>query len=379
MSAEGLIYEPRSLWSIGFVDTDGLTDDQPVRVQLNREHFRNGTRYPITVDRVAVCGVAYGYRRSIFTGVPNLLTEYEQWSSVVNKVRISVAVPQRQFYSKNLFSLNALPERKAWMPPTRLVGTGDGTNPSSLYGVTALNFDKPFMLPRTGEIEWQISAWPALNNNDDGIALGNFWQLYEEQGGLTPGSARTRSFVPRRFDQAQLVQTDEGWPYVDNAYTSVGSGSTPDVDTSQWWHPDGNFSGQAFLTQEATRNGSTRVMGIRTFVDQRAFDDMMGNNRDVTPTTTGFPAAMASTFMGSRIRTVNGGSKMYWWRPGAPLALTLDTITPAHVYQLPRPITLSPNDTLDVEMEFPGPSGTLSLDPRYQVGISFNGWSPIEG
>ena len=91
----------------------------------------------------------------------------------------------------------------------------------------------------------------------------------------------------------------------------------------------------------------------------------------------------ASTMVPSRIRTTDGGSGRYWWRPGAPIALVLDHITPAFVYELPVPITVGPGDALDVELEVPlsttFPDDGTATTPTFNLGVSFNGYAAIEG
>ncbi len=116
-------------------------------------------------------------------------------------------------------------------------------------------------------------------------------------------------------------------------------------------------------------------------MDQIGNDNALANENAAFD---GVPIAPASLRMGSRVRTTNAGSGEDWWRPGAPLALTLDTITPAAVFMLPFPITLTPGDTLDVELVIPGVPPPAVLPPlevqrAYNVGISLNGWAAIEG
>ena len=113
-------------------------------------------------------------------------------------------------------------------------------------------------------------------------------------------------------------------------------------------------------------------------IDQIAFDE------ELAPA---FPASViapVSTRIGSRVRLVGGPVNDYWWRPGAPMALTFDTTTPAAVYWLDEPITLMPGDALDVIAEvrtdsFASEDINAAYAAMYQFGISFNGFTAING
>jgi hypothetical protein len=111
---------------------------------------------------------------------------------------------------------------------------------------------------------------------------------------------------------------------------------------------------------------------LRCFIDQRLYDQRLCAQFGAASRPS--PLALRT---GTRIRTTGTGSQNYWWRPGAPLALVFDHITPALVMRLSDPITLPPQDQLDVEMEFPGVPG--SADTNFHVGVSFNGFATIEG
>jgi hypothetical protein len=128
-------------------------------------------------------------------------------------------------------------------------------------------------------------------------------------------------------------------------------------------------------------------MGVA--INQIDYDDFAAADADGLgfDTNLGMKFGPVSQRIGCRARMGAGVNTDWWWRPGAPLALVLDTITPALVYKLPEPITLSPGDTLSVEADVPGTnyfdselaSITGETDSRVQLGVSFNGYTAIEG
>jgi hypothetical protein len=380
MSTDGVIYEPRSLWSIAYVQS---APTAPTRFRLDKRHFYNGERWPIQINRIALAAINY-----VFATIPGD-DQIAESASVINRIRFMISVGQRYYFnSKNFISAGALAPRPTWMPQPMLL-PGDATIlRSSLWGQCNLTFDKPLEIPRTGTIEWGLSMHtPWFDDEDDDVeseALAA-WLLYQESGGnLWPGSARARQVALHPYT-GPTVPSIESWPYPPDQF---GTGAPPaGIGRPNWWAPEGNFPaagrggqiaglGASFAEQESTRSGSTVITEMRTYIDQLNYDAEVDDDfiDDV-------PTSPLSLRTGCRVRSANAGSKTWWWRPGAPLALVFDTITPACVYKLPEPITLRPGEQLDVEMEFP-PSitiGEVTQETEYHMGISFNGFAAIEG
>jgi hypothetical protein len=369
----GVIYEPRSLWSIQTVQ---LQNGPPATYQFRfeREHFRNGSRYPMTLKRIAVAPINYAFRRTPVDALNQ--RRWQSTSAVMAAARISIAVPYRQHYARRKIPLGALAALPTGEPLPRPFEVDSGfIHPSGLWGVTALNFDKPMYLPRLGSLEWALSS---VNNYTLSVPLtARAYMLYQEEGGLLPGNARTHAFdvaelgTAARYPAAVFPrQTNVGWPFVPDGYASLADAGS----TQQFWDSVGQFSTKRFKAQEATRDGSSKLLGMRVMIDQIDTDNAM------SPVDS-FVAPM-SLRIGSRVRTTGAGSQEYFWREGAPLALVCDTITPAAVYELPEPITLAKGDSLDVELEVPAVVGALPADIRQRVmnvGVSFNGFATIEG
>lgn len=397
---DGVLYEPRSLWSIANVEAT----DQPQQVRLERRHFYNSERWPITMTRVSLMAVNYSVFQTPQAGgiIPAGVGANEA-ASVVNLLRFAISAPQRFYFNaKNFVVDSGFSPRPVWQPPVGLTTLpGEGAYlPSSLYGQCNLNFDKPLRLPRNGTVEWDLSAYTIWNTQRDDqpaplqTANASAWMLYQEVGGLLPGSVRSRH-VPLFGYTGDMSQTDpeERWPYPADGYGAGAPGAGLRVSTD-WWpglsrFPAGGGGNQDFLGgsgvagppqksfagQESTRAGSTELIGMRTFIDQLSFDQEY--SASAMPFQATSRAAPLSMRVGTRVRTVNAGSKTWWWRPGAPLALVFDSVSPASVYHFPEPITLGPGEQLDVEMELPPNVPTFTT--TYHVGLSINGYAAIEG
>jgi hypothetical protein len=379
LMSDGLLYEPRSFWSIGtFGSTEDLTTSSTIN--LNRQHFYNGERWPVQINRIVTAGINY-----TFVNPPGPNPVFLNGSAAVNKVRVRVTAPQRYHYStRRSFELDAVGPLPRWTPApksTNIIVEGSPVTfkPSSLWGECALKFDNPLYIPRTAALEWDISAytpWASGGGTPVPQPLNSVpvcHQLYEEPGGLFVGDARTRSFRMRAYNQPTSVQ-QEGWPFLRDMFQPVVAAQP--LETPDWWHPDGRFNVRLFDQQEATRAGSTSITAMRTMIDQTLYDAFIVQEGLASSVPRACPLSMR---VGTRVRLANAGSNTWWWRPGAPLCLVFDQITPASVYQLHEPITIGPGDTLDVQMEFPPSSPAGLFTPQFQFGISFNGFAAIEG
>lgn len=391
---EGVLYEPRSFWSIENVDAGAA----PQFVRFDRRHFYNGERWPITIKRLTMMAVNYTVFETPQAGL-NPAIGADEAGSVINKIRISLSSNQRyHFNAKRTLQLAGLSPRPRWMPQVGLTNAGEGLYlPSSLYGQCFLTLDKPLFLPRNGSIQWDLSAYTPWNTQ---VVKGNdqnnnatAWMIYQEEGGLWPGSARSRQVQLQAYTGQLTPDPEMKWPFPADGYGvgALGPAVSASVD---WWAPlsrfpaggaaNRDFTGgpgaagplqRSFSGQESTRAGSTKIIGMRTFIEQMTYDVQFSQNMfPVGATSRSAPLSMR---VGTRVRTENAGSKTWWWREGAPLALVFDTLTPANVYEFPEPFTLNPGDQLDVEMELPANVPTFTT--TFHIGVALNGFAAIEG
>lgn len=392
---EGLLYEPRSFWSIGNFSLDGALF--PQRIRLPREHFFNGERYPIQIRRLALASINYGFfAEPPVAGFIDNPTGYHETSANLSAVRVGISVPQRYHLSTKSYLLSAaVAPRPRWTPrPRTQAAPVAGSRFSSLWGQSMLQLDHPIYLPQQASIEWDLSAhipFASAVAAESTAVAPHAIPLYQESGGNTwPGSARSappktnpaafRSGFDLQFMSAVAItgigaNPDERWPFPPDA--SFDAASAPAGGSAGFWPPEQRFTAKQFDQQESTRSGSTCITDLRCHIDQRAYDSAMQAAFGPTP----FQPTPMSLRTGTRIRLANGGTKAWWWRPGAPLALVFDHITPANVYELPEPITLGPEEHLEVEVLFPPAfPGDPPLEPTaYHLGLSLNGYAAIEG
>lgn len=377
---DGLIYEPRSFWSVA---TGALTSKAQL-VQVDRNHFMNGERWPVTIDRIALGGVNYLLRESAAGGnAPSAAT-------IINRIGIRFSVPQR--YHVNVgrpIMIGSIPMKSTGQHATPIDTLyGAPFTPSSQYGQCHLTFKKPLLIPKNAQIEWDLSAHtPAAIGTGPGAneRVPSYCEMaYVELGGLTGSSMRARTVQLAAY-LGDLTPTIEGWPYPPDVVAAGGGAIAPALTSKNWWPPTSRFPAgggspdwlnqrnTTFSAQEATRSGSTELVGLRTTIPQVELD--INFNTDVGIVEPCSPLSMRT---GCRMRTVNGGSSgHWWWRPGAPLALVFDTITPANVIPLQEPITLGPGEQLNVELEVPG-IDTETFTSNYSIGVAFNGYATIE-
>lgn len=395
-TSAGVWFEPRSLWCVKNVILDdyaigeGGSFGPTLTIPLQRNAFRNGTRFPFQVQRIAISAVGYPLARPDVLGMQaadnaagpaNL-----NGTCALARVTFQVSSPFRQQWSRTVVSGNGLAPLPTYTPNVPAADSGK----SSLFGLNSLMFDRPLIIPRNGAVEWSMSSlqgmrWAAgaggtvsafnLPSTDLPMTMS-----YLEKGGLFCGSARS-SRVNLRTNQSPIAPVpgdDSGFPYaLPPGFVPMvgGSGNVP------FWDPTSTFDASSFRTKNATKAGSTNIYGMTLAIDQTAFDT------GVLAQFTDGVVAPVSQRIGTRVRVVGGPATDYWWRPGAPAALVFDTITPAAVFQLDEPITLEPGDSLDVSLAVPAASSFVdggvtvsqATAASYQFGVSFNGFAAITG
>lgn len=377
----GFWYQPASLWSTAYVDASAAVAS--IRASFRREHFRNPTRHPITLNRFAICGVNFPFA---IQNIPSSTAPSSAESAMFNKATLRISAPYRKSYSRLEIPLASYSPR-----PTGWV-SGNTLSDSSLIGVNYLKFDKPVILPRKAALEMSLSGTVRMSTNFAGFGGANFTIggapaearpgrfFVHESGGLFSGSARQKDLLVHQGGNVDPIPDPySGIPFPIPADYAVAAeaGINPIL-----WPPQSQMNARDFEQQESTRSGSTTCYGMGVFIDQIDWDDAIKADLLVpllVPAGPLYKISMTASMLGIRARAAHApGPNDWWWRPGAPLALVLDTITDALVYELPEPITLSEGETLNVGLVLPAAS-TPASPANYQVGISFNGYTAIEG
>jgi hypothetical protein len=364
-----VIYEPRAFWSVGFVDTSVTPSSgkEETTVRLSREHFRNGSRFPVVLTRVAVGAINYTLAQYDVSPVSSS-DRYHNDTSIIDVCDISFGVPNRRWWNRKPIQLASLTARATHEPSMR-VSDVPYTYASGPWGIYRLAFEHPLQIPESAAIEVGIGSWTtALGIADSPPPALSAWISVEETGGIWPGAARSAQKAILHYTPPSIGPfKPDGF----SASPNVPPGRTVPIDIQQ------TFTATEYTKQDPLRGraGTRTVHAINVHINQIAFDDAVQSSL-----VTGVPGSPI-TPMGLRIpcqaRCRGGGSGEWWWRPNAPLALVFNEITPARVYDLPSPVTLEDGDCLDVVIRTPPQWGGLA--PRYQIGVAFTGYAVIKG
>jgi hypothetical protein len=372
----GLLYEPRALWSLARIESGASQPRRPpFTVRLPRDHFLNGEKYPITITKALVCPVNYQADTYRDNGPFTAANFRNDGVSAVERTRLVISAPQRQYYMRQPGHPQGLTPRPSYtpVPPGASFGTPDGV--SSLWGLSRWKFDKPMLIPKLGDLEFDLSAITSPANIP-GVVAGTlepraYVHFEETRAGLFNGNSR---------DTERLVMAyyGSGGSAAGAPFPSDGFGFNAVQGGPILWPPTTRFSARRYGAENPTSDGSIPVTGFSVLIDQIQYDD--GILGAPWAAILGSVISPLSLRVACRARMRNGGTGAYWWRDGAPLALVCPTITPAQVYDLPEPITLGPGERLDVEVSAPGPVviGENAIPSIYQIGVGLCGYASIE-
>lgn len=381
---KGVFYEPRALWEVVEIQADSQQNPFfPLsRQQLTQPFWRNGSRHTIVLTHFLYTGVNYLLQENAAAPAVALAT-YNNASSVINRVEAFLSAPGRVHFSGEDIIIPNRPTEPTSEPSMRFSNT---TYASGLYGLSRWDFDFPMWIPRLGRVRLDVSPWLHPNVgfgaelvDDVFFTLGVFEEPLEGYAERIPATGRftdpRQQMLPSNSVTAWPQETA---PFPADAFGALAVG-VPQGTNVFWNH---RFVARDYDSQEADR-GTThkRLSGFGVAIDQIAYDDRIQNSG--TAGVAGQPITPLSQRVATRARTDNGGSKEWWWRPGAPLALVAPTIGPAAVHKLEDPIVLGQGDSLDVELQVPLGSAIptdLAEDlPTYQIGVSALGYAMIEG
>lgn len=380
------VHEPRVLWTVQRVRAaaSGLTS-QTARVTVPREHFYNGSSYPLTLNKLLISGIGYAFR----SFQPDPLTvatqnEVHAAASAIGYANIFLSWPYSRNYQSRQFRIAAEPAL-----PVSEAGMMYSTTPysSGLLGLCRWDFDRAYRLPRASTIAIDVSGW---NTQDIGTADLTDVDAYstvlinETSTGRFGGNSRLRPRLPVPKLRSEAAAIAEG-----AFYPKVTDVLPPDLGFPPQGGPEtatfpanGVWTAKNFNRQETNRGQpESHFSGFAIQLDQIGVDDAIQETAGAPYV--GQPLAPLSMRVGCRAKTTNGGTNMDWWRPGAPVALVCPTQTPAQVYELDIPIVLGRGESITIELEVPiGP--TVSVDgspaqvrPYYNIGVSLAGYATI--
>lgn len=379
---QAFLHEPRALWTVQSIQAPtGASTALNGRTEVDKDHFRNGSRYPITLTKMLVAAIGYTFRE--FAGVNDpvsALVDIHNSMSALNLLDIFVSAPYSLHLSKNDLRASSLPALAASEASMRY-SLGDGVAYSSgMAGLCRWDFDKTLWLPRKATLQLDLGAWTVpdivlATIIPTAAALPRSVVAFDEvHTGKLNGNNRLRERAVL-VDATQTLANNDANIVSDGFGPSLGS----NVAAAQPWPAGGLFQPKDFDSQESNRGQEMSAFtGFAAMIDQIDYDE---NIQDLAAAYQNQPIAPLSTRVITRAKTVHGGSGEWWWRPGAPLCLVSPTITPALVFELPDPITLGPGEQLEVEIQTPFGVvvGGQLYQPTYNLGISFTGFASIEG
>lgn len=365
------LHEPRALWTVQRIEAPASAADQGGRrVRVDKDHFRNVSRYPITLTHLCVAAINYTFREWVGNTPPVGVEDVHNSAVVQNLVKVYVTAPYSMPITRKdmVFGAQcALPTAEPSMRPS-------APNASGLWGVSRWTFDRPMRLPRTSNVQYDLASytWPDIPDLK-GHGVYSAVQFEEEHTGMLGGNSRLR-------ERQALVALSNDKP-MNALFEPDGFGAgLANIVSQVAWHQNGLFPSKTWKKQETSRGQDwTSFTGYAVLIDQIDYDQ--GFVDDTVAPYSEAPLCPLSMRVGTRARLRAGGSGEWWWRPGAPLCLVTPTMTPAVVYRLPMPVQLGPGEELEVEVEAPpGPQTDCGLfQPEYQVGLSMVGWASIEG
>lgn len=366
------IYEPRAFWDVLRVDATSTTQS----VQMNRNYFYNGTQWPITITKLGIAPVQYGYSTGAISGSFSRSVE----SLVAQGLGVQLAARQRYDFSKNSIAGGNFSSLQNNLVPGDALpggGVGDTVQQSSRFGAYYAKFDRTLSVPPKGAVEFTPSVliYPAGRPGID-YPFPKFGVLFHEVGGQLSfgGQGRVKQQVTLEAG-SDLPGSSIYNDWIPRAPINGYVPSSPLGATGVPFPPGHVFNAKEFVTQDASvRPGMPSFYeGITVMIDQLEMDDYMATNTQGSAS-----IASLANFVGVRARMTEGGTKQEWWRPGLPLSLACPDMSPALIHELPAPFTMEPGEQLEVFVNVPA-AADLEVAETYSVAVAVLGFATIEG
>ena len=393
----GYFYEPRVLWGMGLFTVVRGEDAPVVNIVLpERDSYYNEWRWPIILTDVITLEMSPQGRvsdgGSIVGQLPFELGSLGSARYSLGPVR-GLLRPQPSGDAVEPLS----PRNPDPVALTELGFTGDVTR-SAIHYRSSLNtcrwdFQHALKLPPTASMELQLSGRPPTIVDTSAIRTSmdvNFFAGSPDQKAMWPQSTITRRET--RLDQLTLDASRFYYSQAVQGSINVGEGGTPTAfvppfgigGAQQQLYPNHQtFTAVQANRQKANYNLPSHLTGFAVSFDQTELDAAL---YAADPTALVGPL---STTIYARARTRNGGTGNYWWRDGAPLAITTPTITPAVTHKLARPLAVGPGEGFKLTLPNLTPSALMGLPFSTTLGddtqlyqsvfyLSFCGYALVE-
>lgn len=385
----GYHYEPRVLWGRKILERVVPQESSAVLLETDFGvgDFYNAEPYPIVITKMLVMS------QPMDRVVPPRAGSGSQDQHAQN---VSIRVSRRGIRP---LSFEMTPNKVGWLGctnlgPESLIYNPEGFGTSSYFGTdTAMwDFDFPIRVLDKGAIQFDIAPLPPIVDGlpDDEYALLNVKStaVFTEAADApqrTPGSMRANSMLqrPMSLGMFEKVRTPLGaQSFVSGTNTEFGPDpfavTTPAAST---WNNGYGMNPVTFSRQQSSPDRASLIQGLTVSFarigsgGELSFGDTSSNH-----------LAYAAV---SRARTRSGGTGAWWWREGAPLAITMPSITPASVFEFKRPFILDLSDELEVQADIPLDAlypgygqvsylGTPSTYASHGLYVSFAGYACIK-
>lgn len=377
-------YEPRVLWSVGRVGPgiQTRTQFQGTGYQpLPKEHYRNGSRWPIRITHAIISPVGYLYSSADAA----IVNAYDAAMAAIGRMKIRIAFPKSSWIERLDTDVMNFATQSCAEPS--FSGDPDLEYSSGLFGVSRWDFEPSYIVPRKVTLDLILSTIQLYNTGEEEPPVGSASLAFFERGGRMLGHARNRpaadleygpTFVPAAGAPAAGAWPDSNSPVVGDFFALNLGVSGPQGQTfpgKQKWPSN------LYLHQLGSRGlPYTEVTGFSVALDQIDIDDAVHTLDGGGLVTNGRVAPLAQRII-TKASTRDGGTQERWWRDGAPLSLVTPTLNNCGmIHRFDDPFILGPGDGMEVGLQSPlaREIGIASFSGIYNVGVSFLGYACVE-
>ncbi len=371
-------YEPRVLWSTARIGAsiEARSSTQPGGYQpLPKEHYRNGSRWPIRITHALISPVGY----LLASGNADDESVFDQAMAAISRTNLRIAFPKSSWIERlDTDVLNFATEATA---EPGFLGDPDLEYASGLFGTSRWTFDPSYIVPRKVTLDLILSTIQ-LYNTGEVRPVGSASLAFFERGGRMLGHSRSRPSAPLEYAPTWQI-ANGAWP--DANTPIIGDGYAINLGVSgpqkQTFPGQQKWPSNLYLHQLASRGlPYTEVTGFSVAIDQIDIDDQVTNLDGAGLFSDARVAPIAQRII-TKASTRDGGTQERWWRDGAPLSLVTPTQNNcAFVHKFADPFIIGPGDGMEVGLQAPA-ARTVNDVPilgPYNVGVSFLGYACVE-
>ncbi|MCR4339266.1 MAG: hypothetical protein NUW01_05180, partial [Gemmatimonadaceae bacterium] len=203
------LHEPRVLWTVQEIQASASAATALAsRVEVDKDHFRNGGRYPITLTHCLLSGIGYTFREFADSGAAALSNRHNCMAAAANMVDVFISAPYTLHLARRDIRVSSLPAQPVAEPSMRYY-LASGYS-SGLWGVSRWDFERLLWLPRKATIQFDLGGW-ALPNIGTFLAsnVPTSVAFDEVHTGMFGGNNRLRERADLEASPTALVTNEE--------------------------------------------------------------------------------------------------------------------------------------------------------------------------